>query len=250
MDVISVKKHSGGELIGQYRFLGLFTSAAYSMRANRIPVIRRKVERVVERASFLPASHNAKGFRHIVETYSRDELFQISEDDLFRFGLRILDLQLRPRLALLVRCDEGERFVSCLVFVPRDHHSTLLRQRFGRILEGIFHGEATASFTYISDAPLAQVRYILKVRPGEIPDYDIEKIERRLADASRTWSERLKEALAEAWGEDEGVPAWRRFSDAFPASYWSFGDLPEAEAIADIPLIERAMERSTFAMRL
>jgi len=250
MDVISVKRFAGGRLVGQYRFLGLFTSVAYSVRASRIPLIRRKVERVVRRASFLPASHNAKGFRHIVETYSRDELFQISEDDLFRFGLRILDLQLRPRLSLLVRHDEAERYVSCLIFVPRDRHSTRLRRRFERILEGVFRGEVSASSTYIGDEPLAQVRFVVRVRPGEIPDYDVARIEERLADAARTWSDRLREALVAAWGEEDGLGAWKRYADAFPGSYADHGETAEEEAIADIPLIERVLERSTFALRL
>ncbi len=244
MDVVSVKKYTDGVLAGQYRFLGLFTSLAYSIPASSIPLIRRKVERVIERASFLPASHNAKGFRHIVENFARDELFQISEDELYRFGLRILDLQLRPRLALMVRQDEAERFVSCLVFVPRDRHSTRLRQRIERLLEGIFRGELTASYTYLSDSPLAQMRCYVKVRPGEIPDYDVAKIEKRLADASRTWSDRLQEALVGAWGEEKGLAALRRYDEAFPSAY-----VP-ADAIEDIPLIDRVQEESTFAIRL
>ena len=248
MDILTFKKYEGARLAGQIRFLGLFTSTAYSIRASQIPLVRHKVERVIERAGFLPASHNSKGFRHIVESYPRNELFQISTDDLFHFALRILDLQLRPRLALLVREDEAEQFISCMIFIPRDRHSTHLRKRIAKYLEGIFRGELAATYTSISDSPLARVLFLIMVQPGKVPGYDVRKIERRLADVSRTWSERLKEVLTEGLGEEPGLLAWRRYQDAFPSSY---AELSSAEAaLDDIPKIGRVLDRSTFAMRL
>ncbi len=248
MDVVSIKKFSGGRLVGQYRFLGLFTSVAYSMRASRIPLIRRKVKRVIERAKFLPASHNAKGLRHIVETYPRDELFQTSEEDLYHFALRILSLQLRPRVALLVRRDEAESFVSCMFFVPRDRHSTQLRQLASRILAGVFLGEVIASDSLVADTALARVLIVVKVRPGEIPDVDLAKVEHQLADVSRSWEDRLREALVKAHGEEVGLKTWRRYHDAFSASYVEHTSVDLA--VDDLPLIDEARSKSTFTLRL
>ena len=219
MDIVSIKRFQDGKVVGEARLLGLFTSMAYSVTASRIPWIRRKVERVLQRAHLLPASHDAKALRHIVEHYPRDELFQISEDELYGFALRILDLQLRPRLAAMVRRDEAERFISCMLFVPRDRHSTRLRLRMQRLLEGIFRGEVTAFYTKIGDTPLAQLHFIIRVKPGKIPDFDVAKVEERLADAIRSWTDSLQRVLIERRGREEGLALWRRYLEAFPISY-------------------------------
>lgn len=249
IDRISVKRFSGdGRLIGEHELLGLFTSMAYSITAREIPLVRRKVERVIARAGFLPASHNAKGMRHVLEHYPRDELFQISEDDLYDFALRILDLQLRPRLALFVRHDEAERFVSCMVFVPRDQHNTLHRARMQSILESGFHGEVTAVYIWISDRPLAQLQFIVKTRPGQVPAVDQQRIEEELAKAVRLWSDRLKSALVHYFGEEGGIEAWRLYGNAFPPSYEEHFSIPSA--LEDIPILQQVSHSGRLGLRL
>ena len=219
MDVITLKRYSyTGELDGEIQLLGLFTSMAYNIAAREIPLVRRKVQRVVERTGFLPNSHDAKALRHIVEEYPRDELFQISEDDLYHFSLRILELQLRPRLALLVRRDDEERFVSCLVYVPRERHSTEVRLKIQHILEAVFAGQATASYSRISDRPVAQLQYIVKTTPGHVPHYVVEQVEEQLAEAIRTWSDLLRATLIKSGGDEAGRLTYRRYAQAFSPS--------------------------------
>ena len=248
MDLISIKRFDQCRLVGEVRFLGLFTSMAYNITASQIPLVRRKVERVIARTGFPPVSHNAKVWRHIVEHYPRDELFQISEDDLYHFALRILELQLRPRLALLVRRDEENRFVSCMVFVPRERHSTQLRERMQAILEHAFAGEVTSYTTRISDQPLAQLQIIVKLPPDHPPVADVATIEARLADVVRSWSDRLKQLLGGAGGQEAGIKIWRRYREAFPSAYREA--IPAAEAPQDIAIIEQVLETSKLGMRL
>ena len=116
-------------------FVGLFTSLAYSRSPRAIPLLRHKVRRTLARAGLAPDSHDGKALLHILDTFPRDELFQIAEDELFDTALGILNLQERQRIALFVRRDPLERFVSCLVYVPRDRYDTRLRERFAAILE-------------------------------------------------------------------------------------------------------------------
>ncbi|MCP3956568.1 MAG: NAD-glutamate dehydrogenase [bacterium] len=249
MDLISVKHYDDElELAGEYRFLGLFTSMAYSITASEIPLVRRKVARVIGRTGFPPVSHSAKALRHIVENYPRDELFQISEDDLYRFALRTLELQLRPRLALLVRRDEEDRFFSCMVYVPRDLHSTELRVRMQDILEHAFAGEVTAYRTRISDQPMAQLQFIVQPRGADQPEVDVAAVEVRLTEAARTWNDRLKEALGAASGQEAGLEAWRRWGEAFPSAYQEM--IPAAEAARDIPILDEVVESGKLGMRL
>ena len=159
LDYVGVRRFDDdGEVRGECRFVGLFTSAVYDGSARRIPVLRRKVERVVERAGFLPGSHDGKALLHILETFPRDELFQIGEDELYDIALGILHLQERQRVALFVRRDPFERFVSCLVYVPRDRYNTALRERMQEILAALVQRHASRAFDVsVGDSPLARV---------------------------------------------------------------------------------------------
>jgi glutamate dehydrogenase len=125
LDFIGVRRFGDeGEIIGEHRILGLYSSTAYNESPRYIPVLREKVERTIARAGFSPTSHDGKVLLHILETFPRDELFQIPEDELYATALGVLQLQERQRVALFVRCDPFGRHVSCLVFAPRERYGT------------------------------------------------------------------------------------------------------------------------------
>jgi len=134
LDYVGVKRFDAdGGVVGERRFLGLYTHTAYQASPREIPILRRKVDAVLQRAAFPAESHNQKALLEILESYPRDELFQISHDDLFRISMGILHLGARQRLRLFMRRDTFDRFISCLVFVPRDRFNTENR----RLIEGI-----------------------------------------------------------------------------------------------------------------
>jgi len=124
-----------GEVAGERRFLGLYTHTAYSASPWEIPVLRRKAQRVVDRSGLLTGSHDHKALLDIIETYPRDELFQISEDELFETAMGILHLGERRRVRLFIRRDAFVRFFSCLVYLPRERFDTRNRQRIQEILQ-------------------------------------------------------------------------------------------------------------------
>ena len=125
MDVFGVKTFDAkGNVTGERLFAGLFTSAAYSRSPREIPMLDRKIETIIERAGFSADSHDGKALAHILETYPRDELFQASEDELLETAVGILNLQERQRVALFVRRDLYERFVTALIFLPKDTMNT------------------------------------------------------------------------------------------------------------------------------
>ena len=211
MDAIGIRCFDKtGEVVGLRLFVGLFTSVAYSRRPQSIPLLRQKVRRTVERAGLAPDSHDGKALLHILETFPRDELFQISEDELFDTALGIVNLQERQRIALFVRRDPLERFLSCLVYVPRDRYDTRLRQSFAAILEEAFAGTVTDFYAHLDESVLAHVQYIVKVTRGNVPAVDVAGLEQRLAEAGRTWSDRVEEAAAAAFGELAGRARLRR----------------------------------------
>ncbi|HEX9490658.1 MAG TPA: NAD-glutamate dehydrogenase domain-containing protein, partial [Stellaceae bacterium] len=249
MDAICIKSFDAeGRAVGERLVVGLFTSLAYSRSPRAIPLLRRKVERTLERAGFDPASHDGKALLHILDTYPRDELFQIGEDELLETALGILHLQERQRIALFVRRDPFERFVSCLVYVPRERYDTALRQRFATILKHVFSGTVDTFNTQLDDSVLGRVHFIIRTTPGRLGAIDVAAIERDLAEAGRSWAERIGEALGAAEGEAAGSALLRRYADAFPTAYRErFGG---AAGVADIERLEELQHGAPIAVTL
>jgi len=249
MDAICVKLFDkDGKAAGERIFTGLFTSLAYNRSPRQIPLLRRKVEHVLERSGFGAQSHDGKALLHILETYPRDELFQIGEDELQAAALGIVNLQERQRVALFVRRDPFERFVSCLVYVPRDRYDTALRQRFGAILEAAFAGAVDGFTTQLDQSVLARVHFILRTRPGHLALVDAEQVEKQLAEAARSWSDRLGEALAQSLGEEPARALLRRYGEAFPTDYRE--RFSAASAVYDIERFEAVGSADGIAVSL
>jgi glutamate dehydrogenase len=250
LDAIGIKTFDkSGEASGERLFLGLFTSMVYVRSPRNIPLLKAKIERVLARSDLSPGSHDAKALEHILLTYPRDELFQISEEDLARISMGILELQDRQRVALFMRFDPFQRFVSALVYVPRDRHSTELRQKFQAILERELKGQVVAYYTTMADdSPTARVHFIIRTRPGDVADIEEAALEVMLVEAARSWDERLRDALAEARGEAEALALLERYANAFPVAYTA--DVAPASAVADIACIEAALSGGRLQMKL
>jgi glutamate dehydrogenase len=249
LDHVGVKQFDGsGEVVGERRFLGLYTSVAYRARPQEIPILRRRVARILERSNLIPGTHDYKSLVDILETYPRDELFQISEDELLEIAMAILHLGERKRVRLFVRRDAWERFLSCLVFVPREAYTTQTRLRIQEILQNAF-GAVGADFTVqLSESALARVHFILRPANGAFPDYDVAEIERRLAETVRSWTDDLRDALVTELGEERGIALYQKYGDAFPLAYQ--GDFPARMAVPDVERMERIAGGDEVAMSL
>jgi glutamate dehydrogenase len=220
MDRIGIKRYdANGNLIGEDRWLGLFTSAAYSRSVREIPMLRLKAKRIVEKAGLDPHSHDGKALDEILETFPRDEFFQATDNDLFDTARGILLLQERQRVALFTRKDVFERFVSCFVYVPRDRYTPDFKERARAILEEAFEGHDTQVYDFVGTSALARGLFIVRTTPGRIPSPDIRRVEAYLAEAARTWSDRLLDAVVQSKGEEAGIDLHKRYKKAFPMAY-------------------------------
>jgi glutamate dehydrogenase len=249
MDAIGVRRFGpNGDVTGVRVFLGFFTSLAYSRSSRSIPLLRLKVRRIVERTGLSPASHDGKALLHIIDTFPRDELFQADEDQLFDTITGILNLQERQRVAVFVRHDPLERFVSCFVYVPRERYDNQLRSRFGAILEEAYAGQISAFHTHLDDeSALARIHFIIRTTRGEVPPVDVTALEERLAEAGRSWTDRLYQAAATAFGDEEARARLRRFQ-SFPIAYQARTDA--AQAVADLERIEAVSAGSPLEVSL
>jgi len=220
VDYVGVKRFSAdGRVIGEHRFVGLFTSVAYRTAVADVPLVRGKVRQVIERAGLAPTSHLGKALTHILESYPRDELFQMSVDELAEIANGILQLGERQRFRLFVRRDAFDRFVSCLIFVPRENYTTELRRKFQKILLEAFDGSAAEFDVLLTDAALARIHITVRTTPGRIPPYDRRALETKLAAAARRWEDALRDELNAGTDEAVAAPLARRYINGFPAAY-------------------------------
>ncbi|MFI1965953.1 NAD-glutamate dehydrogenase [Streptomyces pathocidini] len=242
LDYIGVKKFDAqGNVVGERRFLGLFSSAAYTESVRRVPVIRRKVAEVLAEAGFTPNSHDGRDLLQILETYPRDELFQTPVDKLREIVTSVLYLQERRRLRLYLRQEDYGRYYSALVYLPRDRFNTTVRQRLTAILMEELDG-CSVDFTLMStESVLTRLHVVVRVEPGtELPDLterDVDRIEARLAEAARSWEDGFAEALNAEVGEERAAELMRRYTGAFEEGYKAVYS-PRA-AVSDLQHLEQ-----------
>jgi glutamate dehydrogenase len=247
LDYVGIKRFDeSGKPRGEHRFLGLYTTAAYRQKPSEVPILRRKVEAILHKADFPPDSHNEKALREILEIHPRDELLQTPTGELFEIVMGILHLGERQRLRLFIRRDTFGRFLSCLVFVPRDRFNTENRRRIESILRNTFQAESIDYTTRVSESVLVRLHYLIYTEPALTRDYNTRDIEMLLVAATRSWQDDLEAALMSDYGEEEANRILRRYSDAFPLGYRA--DWVAQSALKDIEQIEKLPVPDGLAM--
>ena len=249
LDYIGIKRFDGaGKLVGERRFCGLFTSSAYTRPARSIPYLRRKIDSVIRRAGFDPSSHSGKALVNVLESYPRDELFQLDEDTLYQFALAVLQLDERPRVRVLPRRDRFDRFVSVIVYVPRDRYDGQNRAAIGNYLATAFNGRLSAYYPFFPEGPLVRVHYIIARVEGEMPNPAPAALDRAVEAIVRSWTDGLRDALAVGPDPARGRALFARYRDAFPIDYREVYE--PAMAVGDIRVLETLTSEHPFGVDL
>ncbi|MFO1038643.1 MAG: NAD-glutamate dehydrogenase [Geminicoccaceae bacterium] len=244
LDFVGVKRYApNGTVLGEHRFLGLFTSFAYNLSPRAVPLLRRKIGAIIDRAGFSASGHAGKALIHVLETYPREELVQADEDHLLNTAIQIVQLQDRQRLRLFLRADPFGRLVSCVVYVPRDRYNTGTRERIQHLLEAAVGSKDCEFQTQLTESTLARLLFTIRTPHGIPHDLDIADLERKLVEASQGWMDRLRHALPEICGEEDGNRLFQQYGKALPASYQERVD-PRL-AVADIRAIDSLAKAST-----
>ncbi|MBB2942083.1 glutamate dehydrogenase [Actinoplanes lutulentus] len=250
LDYISVKVFDAdGSVIGERRFLGLFSSSAYRTSVRQLPVVKRKVMEVLERSGLSPRGHSGKDLLQILETYPRDELFQIKTDDLYEAVIGVLRMAGRRQLRLFLRRDGYGRFISCLIYLPRDRFTTGNRLRMQEILLRELNGVGVDYTTRVTERMLARVHFIVRTDPAAPPGpVDPNELAELLADATRMWDDDFSLVLERKLGDEQAKTLFHRYSAAFPESYKN-GHTPY-EGMQDLAKLELLEEPGQLAMHL
>lgn len=246
-DYIGVKRfNEKGELIGERRFIGLYTSIAYGGDPKAIPILRHKVSSVLKKSKLPPRSHAGKDLTHIVANLPRDDLFHATEDELYELAMGILHIQERRQIRLFVRKDAYGRFMSCLVYVPRENFNTTLVNRMEEILRKAFKGLDVTFTTHFSESVLARIHYVIRVDPRKKLEYDVKHIEKKLIEVGESWEDGFHESVLEYFGEERGNALFNRYKYAFPIAYQEM--FRPHQAVFDVEHIEKLATKDTLGM--
>ena len=239
LDYIGVKSFdAAGNVNGERRFIGLLATSAYTGSVRNIPIVREKVDAVLRSAGFPPDSHSGKDLLGILETYPRDELFQIEVPDLAATALGIQKLQERRRTRLFLRPDIYGRFMSAVVYLPRDRYTTNVRLRIEQELRETFQAVSIDYEARMTESALARLFFRIRLpKNADISNVNAEELEKRLVRAARSWSEGIAEVLREGRDVSEAKELAAIWSEAFPASYRV--DYEVEDALEDIARFEK-----------
>ncbi|TNE74870.1 MAG: NAD-glutamate dehydrogenase [Gammaproteobacteria bacterium] len=246
-DYIAVKKfNTKGEVVGERRFLGLYTARAYNERPDEIPLLRRKFQSVMKQSGFLKDDYAGKELEQILTLYPRDELFQIKTDELLRVAKSILYIQERRRIELFLREDVYGQFVTCLAFFPRDIYNTELRLRVEQVLVDTLGAEDVEFVTHFSESVLARVQFTIRVPQVENRQLPVAEIREKVIALAQSWRDGLYDALSETYGEEQGNELYRLWAGGFPASYTDM--FSARRAAIDLEHIASSAQTNDLAM--
>ena len=247
MDYVGLKEfNKDGQVVGEHRFIGLYSASFYNSSATDLPILREKIDRVCELSEFAPGTHAYKAFLNIVETYPRDEILQTPAEELVEIIRGIFLMQERGISRLFVRKDLFGRFYSIMVFVPRERYNTQLRKETQALFKHYFSTEEEVEFTtYFSESVYARTHYIARVRDNGA-EVDAKEIEKNMVELTKTWNDRLATAITSAYGEAKGKAVEKKYTNAFSRSYMEH-NLPSA-ALVDIEKLEKLGEDHTLDM--
>lgn len=237
-DYLGIKRFDEqGEIVGLTLFIGLYTSEAYNSKLSDIPFIRRKAETILQKSGLTHNSHALKTLLNILETFPRDDIFQGNVDQLCEIMVGILHLQDRRRIRLFVLPDVYYRYLSCLVYVPRDNLNTDLIYQMQSILMEAFDGIKVSFTTYFPESVLARVHFVVRIDPKKKLSYDLKQIEDKLVEVGASWQDCLQEEIIAHFGEELGCALIAKYRRAFPAGYRE--NYTSRNAIYDIEHLEK-----------
>ena len=248
LDYIGVRRFdASGRVVGEHRLLGLFSTTAYSESVMRVPVLRQKAQAVVEGSGYDPASHGGKAVVDTLETYPRDELFQTPLPELGETVERIAHLKERRQVRMFVRADPYGRFVSCLIYLPRDRYTGTVRRKMEQILLERLGGASIDDSARVTDAVLARLHVVVRMPAGHPPvvlddGVDLRALERDLTAATRTWDDEFADLLGGTRAADRLGALLRALPEGYKEDYTprqgrqDLGALTDLESGADMAL--------------
>ncbi|HEY0470612.1 MAG TPA: NAD-glutamate dehydrogenase domain-containing protein, partial [Kribbella sp.] len=250
LDYVGVKRFDGdGDPVGERRFIGLLSSTAYTESVMQVPVLKRKALELFKLTGFDPNSHSGKGLLDVLETYPRDELLQAPVEDLLPIVQTVLHLQERRAVKLFVRRDVYNRYLSCLVYLPRDRYTTAVRLKMQQILKDAIGADSVDYAAHVTESVLARVHFVVRMKQGKtVGDYDADLLEQKVVEATRAWQDDFTAALHALGGDGAVTRLSSQYAGAFPEAYKE--DFDARVAVNDAMVLDGLPAEDGLAMSL
>lgn len=246
-DCIAIKRvNDKGEIIGEHCFYGLYTARAYTQSLADVPILRQKAEYVIDKSELNINDYRGKELVQLLSVYPRDELFQIDKNMLFDNLMGTLFIQERRQSRLFMREDTFGRFVTCLVYVPREIYNTAIRIKIQNILMDHFHGQDVEFNTFISESVLARTQITIKLDPEDKQSFNIKELEEKIIAVTQSWEDDLETSLFESYGEETANIYINKYRSAFSSSYRE--EFSPRRAAIDIEHIENVSNGQHLGM--
>jgi glutamate dehydrogenase len=242
LDYVGIKRLSdAGKVVGEWRFLGLYTHMAYTDSITRIPILRRKLREVYAASGIAPESHDGRAVAEFMEVYPREELFQTPVAELADVASEVLRLRERMQTRLFLRKDVYGRYVSCLIYLSRDRYNTKVRVAVQEILREALGGAQIDYSAVVDEGPIARLHIVVRAERGKtLLDTDVAALEQSIAAAVRSWDDELVREAVTQLGEREGRVLLAEFADFISDTYKA--DVPASAAISDLAKIKQMRE--------
>jgi glutamate dehydrogenase len=248
MDYVGVKRvGKDGEVLGELRLIGLFTSKAYAEPAGRVPILRRKLRQIIEAEDLIEGTHDYKAAVALYESFPKDDLFSASVDDLRVEVMGLLHLEERRHVKLFVRREAEDRSVAITVALPRDRYNAELQQRLQDLLLERFGGETIDQYLSLGETEQARIHFTVHVN-GPPPEVSLTELEHEVIALTRTWDDRLRERLIAIYGEERGARLAETYRERFPDYYKNSTDI--SMALVDVEQFERLAAGDDFRVAL
>ncbi|WP_157670926.1 NAD-glutamate dehydrogenase [Chitinibacter sp. GC72] len=249
LDTVLVRQYDEqGRIVGETRIVGLYSASAYTAQPRQIPVLRQKIESVIQQSGADLSGYRGKTLLNTLDTYPRDELIEIEVPELSRIAQGIVSLHERSRVRAFFRDDIYRRYVSVMVFVPRDNYSTEVRVKIESLLLEKLSGYSAEYTVLLGDAPLARIQYIIRRPPEARSAYDAPAIEAQIAQLAQRWTDALHRELIHAHGEERGAQLYQLYHAAFNAAYCA--DFLPRIAVHDIDALEQSRSQKKLTVSL
>jgi len=220
MDFIGIKRFDdNGQVIGEYRFLGLLTEDVYRLPPEEIPLLSAKINTVLTKENFPINSYALKSLTNILSRLPHDELFQSNAEEIRHMAISVLRMQDRDILRFFARKDVFETFVMCYIYVPKDRYNTKLQARFERYLLTAFNGYESNLSTVFSDTLPIRIDVLIRTHPGQIAKFDPKKIETALTPMMFDWGDEVLRLLCTDLGNKKGKQLYKSLYSSTPNAY-------------------------------
>lgn len=237
LDYIGIKKIADGKIVGERRFLGLFTSKALSTAVEHIPLLRLKLEQVLERDGVVKGSHDYKEIVTIFNSIPREELFRADVAQLHEDIRSVMNVVEDATVMLKLQPDPLKRGVSAMVLIPRERFSADIRRKVQDFLGETFQAEHIDYNLAMGEEEKNVRMHFFFNTSQSMAHINHKELEESLAEMTKGWHDSVKEKLIAKHGEVEGQRLHTHYAHAFNDNYKN--DTPANVAILDIERFDK-----------